>query len=657
MTEIQDGPAPVNDLLEALIAGAGTRPESVFEVYALEVLAELPDDAYAAARERLAGAGVDLGRLDEAMMAHGAAGPALSDGFGEGVEAEAKANKQARRGGVERRSQSEKLIDIADAECDRFNDGDAAFVTVKVNGHAETWPVRSSGFTRWLRRRYFEEHGGAPNGEAIQAARNTVDAMAMFAGAAEPTFKRVASHEGNLYVDLCDETWRVVEVTPGAWSIINKPPVRFIRTPNMLPMPAPVKGSSVNDLRPFLNLSDEGFTLAVAWALAALRDEGPYPVLVLTGEQGSAKSEATRMLATLADPHKTQLRTPPRVEQDIFIAAKNAHVLAYDNLSGVQAWLSDAFCRVSTGASFATRELYTDAEEVSITVMRPQILNGIDEVVVRGDLADRAIFLSLEHLPQERRQAKRELRAAFEAKRPRIFGALLDALAAGLAREPEMTFETLPRMADFAAWAVACEPGYAEAGAFMAAYAGNREAADDAVVEASPVAMAIRALLDRDGGSWAGTATALYGELCELAGERVTKARGWPDGAAALGRRMARVQSALRPGGIEIARTHTRAGNEIRISTAAPKEANLPSQPSQPSREPPIGEGGEGSEGKSAYSGAARGERGRRRGRERRGDGDRLREPGNDPPSCGMGRDGSRRRQRRGDAVVGQAQG
>ena len=144
-------------------------------------------------------------------------------------------------------------------------------------------------------------------------------------------------------------------------------------------------------LRAFLNLaSDDDFNLAVAWLLAALRPTGPYPVLVLTGEQGSAKSTCARMLRALVDPHEAALRAPPRNEHELFIAARNAHVLAFDNLSTVLAWLSDALCRLSTGAGFAARKLYTDDEESVISAERPVLLNSIDAVVTRGDLADRA---------------------------------------------------------------------------------------------------------------------------------------------------------------------------------------------------------------------------------------------------------------------------
>ena len=188
----------------------------------------------------------------------------------------------------------------------------------------------------------------------------------------------------------------------------------------------------------------------VAWALAVLRNKGPYPALVLSGEQGSAKSTFSAILRALLDPNTAPLRALPREDRDLFIAASNGHVLAFDNVSGLPAWISDTLCRLATGGGFAVRQLYTDQDEVLFDAARPVILNGIEDIVTRPDLADRAVFLTLEPIPEERRRPEAELWAAFEAERARILGVLLDAVVEGLKRLPDTHLPKLPRMADFA---------------------------------------------------------------------------------------------------------------------------------------------------------------------------------------------------------------
>jgi hypothetical protein len=115
-----------------------------------------------------------------------------------------------------------------------------------------------------------------------------------------------------------------------------------IRSAGMQPLPLPVRGGAIESLAPFLNLTSENdFVLVVAWLLGALRAGGPYPVLAIAGEQGSAKTVLSKLLRAVIDPSVAPVRALPRDERELFIAASNGHVLAFDNLSGLPPWLSD----------------------------------------------------------------------------------------------------------------------------------------------------------------------------------------------------------------------------------------------------------------------------------------------------------------------------
>ena len=300
----------------------------------------------------------------------------------------------------------------------------------------------------------------------------------------------------------------------------------------MKPLLVPVPGGKVDALRALLNVaSDDDFVLVVAWALACLRDRGPYPVLGLTGEQGSAKSTFTSILRALLDPNTAPLRALPRENRDLFIAAINGHVLAFDNVSGLPPWISDTLCRLATGGGFAVRQLYTDQDEVLFNAARPVILNGIDDIITRPDLADRAMILTLEPIPEERRRPEAELWAVVESEGPRILGALLDAVVVGLKRLPDTHLETLPRMADFAVWVTACETALWKPGTFWAAYSANRDEAVENVISADPVAVAVRGLMEGN-MEWKGTASTLLNRLAEpeLTDERTVRSKAWPTG-------------------------------------------------------------------------------------------------------------------------------
>jgi hypothetical protein len=188
---------------------------------------------------------------------------------------------------------------------------------------------------------------------------------------------RIAEYGEHVYLDLADEHWRAVEIGPDGWQVIGSPPVRFRRPAGMLPLPVPEPGGSIEALNSLLNLpSRNDFVLIVAWLLAALLSGGPYPLLAISGEQGSAKTVLSKLLKALIDPNAAPVRALSREERELMIAANNGYLLAFDNLSGLPVWLSDALCRLATGGSFAVRQLYTDDEEMLFEAARPILLNG-----------------------------------------------------------------------------------------------------------------------------------------------------------------------------------------------------------------------------------------------------------------------------------------
>lgn len=474
-------------------------------------------------------------------------------------------------------SQVEHALRLAEVVDLFYTPDGVAYADVEVAGHRETWELRSPSFRRWLSRGFYEKTGGALGSEAIRAVLEVLESKAHFDGPERPVFVRVGERDGRIYLDLANEHWQAVEIDAVGWRVVDRPAVRFRRASGMRSLPVPRRGGSINALRPFLNIAtDADFVLVVAWALACLRPRGPYPLLALSGEQGSAKSTFSGLLRALLDPNKAPLRTPPHDERDLFIAATNGHVLAFDNLSGLRPCTSDAFCRLATGGGFAVRALYTDQEETLLEACRPIILNGIEDVVTRPDLADRALVLHLEPIPEEQRRSEAELWARFEAERPTILGALLDAVSTGLRRLSETRLPRSPRMADFALWATACETALWPEGTFEAAYAQNRSEAVEEVLEADPVAAALRALM-ADRTEWVGTATDLLADLEKKAGGRTSKVEGWPGSPRALAGRLKRVATFLRTVGITISKEKGAGRSRERLIriTTAPSIASL----------------------------------------------------------------------------------
>jgi len=555
----------VADPLDGLVERTAADPGAPFEPAVLRRLAALKRNepaAFETLRAQLRKAGCRVGELDAMLSREGS----------------------ARRPAT---SQADLLIELAGAaELFRATDG-TAYADIDVGGCRQTWSLRSRGFRQWLTRQ-FAASGSAPGSEAMKSAINLLEARAQFDAPVRAVHVRVGGHDGRLYLDLGDESWRAVEIDAEGWRIVERPPLRFRRGPGMQALPQPQPGGSIDTLRRFLNVrGEDDFTLVVAWALAVLRGKGPYPVLVLSGEQGSAKSTFSAILRTLLDPMTAPLRTLPRDERDLFIAASNAHVLAFDNLSGLPPWMSDTLCRLASGGGFAVRQLYTDQDEILFDAARPVILNGIEDIVARPDLADRALFLTLEPIPEQRRLPADRVWMAFEAERGRVLGTLLDALAHGLRTLPATKLPRLPRMADFALWATACEGALWRPGAFWHAYAGNRADAVEDVIDADAVALALRRLLTVC-TVWTGSCTELLAALTQHTTERISRSRDWPDCARKLSGRLRRLATVLRASGIAVEFDRGRQGRLVRLSMApSPYEEEKADAASTPSTAAP----------------------------------------------------------------------
>ncbi len=140
----------------------------------------------------------------------------------------------------------------------------------------------------------------------------------------------------------------------------------------------------------------------------------------------------------------------------------------------------------------------------------------------------------------------------FELARPHILGALLDAAAHGLHMLPQVRLQRLPRMADFALWATACESAFRPAGTFETAYSNNRRDAIENIVDADSVAARVREIM-ADRAQWTGSISDLLPAGSNVAGNPVVGNRsGWPNNPRALAGRLRRAQTFLRTLRIEI---------------------------------------------------------------------------------------------------------
>jgi putative DNA primase/helicase len=433
-----------------------------------------------------------------------------------------------------------------------------AYATVPVDGHRENHELGSTFFKDWLALTAYEAAGSVPAAETIEATLRVARAQAL-RGPCHRTWRRVAEHDGRIYLDLGCARWRAVEIAATGWRVVDIVPVKFLRSRGMLALPVPEAGEMIELLREFVNVeSDSEFRVYIAFLAASLRPSGPFVILVVIGQPGSSKSTLAKIPVLLVDPKTPPSTGAPRDERDLFVSASNSWLLSYTNLSSVPQWLSDSLCRLADGEGFKTRQLHSDCDEAIFSGARPIVLNGIGDLAKQPDLADRTLPISPPPLRDEQRREEREFWAAFEAARPKILGALCDIVAGGLRRLPDVRLDRLPRRADFARWGTACAPGWgSDAAEFLADYEESRSEAMAAAAEASLLLPAIEAVLARtglDAAGFDGTATELSKRLDEVCGEAERKQKWFPKNASQLGSALNKTAPLLRRRGLEFQR-------------------------------------------------------------------------------------------------------
>lgn len=472
-------------------------------------------------------------------------------------------------------SQATTLVSLA-ANAELFHDSQGeAFARIKRDGHHEVLRIGSKPFRSWLQHQFWLATATAANAQALQDAIGVLRGQAMYEGSLRQKAVRVSGNDDCIWVDLANAEWQAVRIDASGWEIVDNPDVAFVRPQGVLPLPTPIRGGSLNELREVINVQDDdAWRLIIGWLVAGLRPRGPYPVLSISGEQGCAKSTLCWILRSLIDPNLAALRSAPRDERDLVIAASNGYLVALENLSKIPDWLSDALCRLATGGGFGTRELFTNGEEVLFDGQRPVLLNGITELCTRSDLLDRTICVSLPAISENMRTTESEVRARFDSIRGRVFGALLDAVSQACSDRAKVRLTSLPRMADFATWVVAAEPALPwRKGAFIAAYRGNRAVANESAIESSIVSGPLISFMEgRD--EWQGTATELMLALEQQAGERVVTSKDWPKKPHFLSGEIKRIAPNMRRMGLDVVFGKS-GGRFIRIERTATSKSVL----------------------------------------------------------------------------------
>lgn len=496
--------------------------------------------------------------------------------------------------GDKRLSQAEQLLECATAAVPFSSTHGQACVSLPLGPDGQqVFPLRSDRFRDWLVNRFYSQYELPPDDRSLRQALRTLEARAHCSGQRLPVERRIAavgpgSHPtqpaGRLVLDLANDQGEVVEITGDAWQVAPGANVYFRHSRGKLSLPRPAQTADppaqLDALRSCLNLASEapnqpgpsrrsGWLRCLAWLLAALRPTGPYPILILNGPPGSAKSTAARLLRALVDPSTAPLCSLPSNERELLTLAWHAWVLAFDHVARISPRLSSALCRLSTGNGFGLRERYDEREALRFHLQRPIILtvpiNGRPDFTPRPDLAARALTVELPPIQPEHRRTEADLWSDFEQARPGLLGALCTALSAALRGAPPgpgaTRLQTLPFFADAAAWAVAAAPALGVSQDEMLA-----ALAPAPPKPADPVVLALCDFI-RDRSDWAGPATELLALLQPAAGA------AWPRTPKGLSQHLIKLAPSLEAAGVRIELSQSHGRRRIKVAHLHPPSA------------------------------------------------------------------------------------
>ena len=511
-------------------------------------------------RERLKRAGVGVTELDK-QLRHGDGAPTEED-----------------------ETVADKLIALARSQCQFLHDAQREpYAVFDAAGARQVYGVLSGGFSDYLSHTYYAEHDRAPTESSLKVALATLRGQAQFEGEVCEVFTRIAKTEAGYWLDLCNDAWQCVQITATGWTVVTGAGAPlFTRSASMRPLPVPERGGTLDALWPLVNVPVADRPLVLAGMRECLRADTPHVVLELVGEQGSAKSSTQRALRRLIDPNQADLRAAPKSVEDVWIAARNSHMVSLENLSHLHPQYQDALCVLATGGGYSARTLYTNAEETIIELRKPIVLNGISVIVTAQDLLDRCLHIYLPTI--QSREMAGNMEERFEASQPALLGALLDLFVSALSTLPSVTIapENRPRMADFAALGEAVFRVQGEpAGAFLSRYNAMRKDGVLRTIDASPVGAALTTYLAEVAGGFNGTLSELLDRL-----ERYRpQGEAWPRSAKGLGDALRRLAPALRLIGFEC-RNLPKTGGVIRWHIFSKPQAvdPCPASPVSPDR-------------------------------------------------------------------------
>ncbi len=448
---------------------------------------------------------------------------------------------------------------------------DSSFLTCKID----------SEMTRHLLfKMFWDSEGKPPSAEGVNNAIKTLQGIAVFDQPQIEVFNRVGRKGNTVYYDIGDGT-HIVKISPDGWTLEAESPIYFRRFSHQKKQVLPQRGGNLIELFKFINVQqDPQKLLVLTFLVVSFIPDIPRAMLILHGDQGSAKSTLLRLLRELIDPSEVALLTPPDSIRELVQFASHHYAIFLDNLSEIAPNFSDAMCRLITGDGFTKRQLFSDDEDVLYAYKRVVGICGINQVATKPDLLDRSIIVPLERIPDGMREEEKQLEAEFEQIKPYLLGSLFDAISTTLRLAPTLELTSKPRMADYFKYATAAAKHFNFTEIQLAdAFNQNVKQQNEEAIDSSPVAQTLIEFMANQ-STWQGKSSELYDKLEDIA-DKIKIKKGFPKAPSWLWRKIKDIRPNLMACGISINKEKQIEGTFIVIEKNAATASNATITPTQ----------------------------------------------------------------------------
>lgn len=441
-------------------------------------------------------------------------------------------------------------------------------------------PVESKMFQAFLGHQYREESDEMIVPDFSELLEIQVQNMCYRQSAKIRVHRRVAGSisKSRIAYFLADPKWTTLLISDQGYKQGHTKKMKFLRLPMDSEQVTPKEGGDLLQLlKKYVNMDAEDLILFAVYLVQGFSRNSSHFAAILSSSKGTGKSTLTRLIRAIVDPTQTGVALMPSTEGDLKTLLGNSYLVCFDNTAALSAKVSNILCAAITGSKETKRKLYTDSDQIILNLHNMVVINGIDIVPYKSDLAERSLLFELLPISSEKRMTDSEFWGNFKQDRPFILGAICNILADAMRLLPSVSVTALHRMADAnkEMLAIALALGISQE-EFQKILLNNSKKLQAAYANNNPFVDSVVSLVKLKGTIYK-PASEVYGEvLASIPGNR----NFFPDSPSAFSRRLNEEKEALEQAGVRFSKTKHSDANYIRLEkipksqqTKAQKEA------------------------------------------------------------------------------------